>query len=139
MSQKISLSAFLCLSVAMIIIASIRLSGLRYSNHVWIFFWQYTEACVACVMASILTFRTLFISERTRVFKRQKLQPISIKQRVLHNMQIFNMAAWEKVEDDKCELPKIPSATISGLRTYIRKAGSTTVTFSEQDHLNHDC
>lgn len=90
-------------------------------------------------MASILTFRTLFISDRTREFKPQRLQQASIKQRVLHNMKIFNMAAWDKVDDDDSELPQIPSATISGLRTYIRHAGSTTATTSEQDHINHDC
>ena len=137
MAQKISLSAFLCLSVAMIIIACIRLSGLR-DNTVWIYFWQYMEACVACIMASILTFRTLFIGDRTREFKPQRLQQGSIKQRVLHNMKIFNMAAWEKVEDDSSELPEIPSATISGLRTFIRQAGSPMAMTSEQGHVSID-
>ena len=138
MAQKISLSAFLCLSVAMIIIACIRLSGLRDNNTVWIYFWQYMEACVACIMASILTFRTLFIGDRTREFKPQRLQQGSIRQRVLHNMKIFNMAAWEKVEDDSSELPEIPSATISGLRTFIRQAGSPMAMTSEQDHVSID-
>lgn len=122
----------------MMIIACIRLSGVRNNNTTWIYFWQYIEACVACIMASLLTFRTLFISGRTRVFKREKLQMPSIKQRVLHNMKIFNLAAWEKV-DDKRELPEIPSATFSGLRTFIRRYGSVTATSSEQDHTNHDC
>lgn len=91
---------------------------------------------MACIMASILTFRTLFVSDRTREFKPQRIQQGSIKQRVLHNMKIFNMAAWEKVEDDSSELPEIPSATISGLRTYIRQAGSTTATTSDQDDVS---
>lgn len=140
MSQRISLSAFLCLSVVMIIIACVRLSGLRNNNTVWIYFWQYVEACVACIMASLLTFRTLFISDRTRVFKRQKAQEMpSFKRRALHNVKIFNMAAWERVDDHTRELPEIPSVTMSGLRTFIRQAGSTTATISEQDHTNHDC
>lgn len=123
----------------MIIIACVRLSGLRHNNTVWIYFWQYMEACVACIMASLLTFRTLFISDRTRVFKRQNAQEMpSFKRRALHNMKIFNMAAWELVEDHKRELPEIPSSTISGLRTLIRQAGSTTATISEQDHID-DC
>ena len=139
MAQKISLHAFLCLSIAMIVIACIRLSGLRNYNLIWLQFWLYMEPCVACVMASILTFRTLFISDRTRVFKLRKLQQGSVKQRVLHNMKIFNMAAWEKVEDDNNELPQIPSATISGLRTYIRHAGASIATTSEPDHNNQGC
>ena len=95
---------------------------------------------MACMMASLLTFRTLFISDRTRVFKRQNAQEMpSFKRRALHNMKIFNMAAWELVEDHKRELPEIPSATISGLRTLIRQAGSPTATISEQDHIDHDC
>lgn len=144
MSQKISLGALLCLSVAMMAIACTRLSWIRGHSDTYLYFWQYVEACVACIMASLLSFRTLFVSRGTRVFKRQELAPWpSMKQRVWNNMQIFNMAAWEKVENEREQLPEIPSATVSGLRTFIRRyhraPGSTTVENSEIDHTDQSC
>lgn len=141
-SQKVSLGAFLSLSIAMMIIAIVRLSGLKNNNTTWIYYWQYMEACVACIMASLLTFRTLFISGRSRVFKRQEFkgQAPSVKQRILHNMKRVNMSAWEKVQDDKRGLPEIPSATFSGLRTFIRRnhrsSGLTTAMSSELDNVD---
>lgn len=156
-SQKVSLGALLCLSVVMIAIACARFSGLRNIATVWIYLWHYIDACVACIMASLLTFRTLFVSGRTRVFKQQELKGQlpsikqqelkgrlpSIKQRVLHNMKILNMAAWEMVEDEMEELPEVPSATPSGLRNFIsryhRSPGSTTAMNSEGDRTKYDC
>lgn len=128
----------------MIIIACTRLYWIKNHDSIYLYFWQHVEACVACIMASIVTFRTLFVSGRTRVFKRQKLAPWpSVKQRVWNNMQIFNMAAWEKVENERELLPAIPSATVTGLRNFIRECHrapeSTTVEDSEIDHINQSC
>lgn len=95
-------------------------------------------------MASLLTFRTLFVSQRTSVFKQQELKELpSVKERVLHSMKIFNMAAWKEVKDDEGGLPQIPSATVSGLRTFLRRfhhsSGSTTMMRSEVDDTKYGC
>jgi hypothetical protein len=120
-SQKVSLGAFLCLSVAMMGIACTRLSGIRNNNTVWIYYWQLVEACVACIMVSLFTFRTLFVSGRARVFKQHELggQLPSISQRIRHQMKRFNMSAWEEIGNDQPKLPEIPSASFSGLWTFI--------------------
>lgn len=61
--QKIFLGIFLCLSVCMIIIAIVRISGLRIEKAildiVWELFWQQAEAAVAVIMVSITAFRSL--------------------------------------------------------------------------------
>ena len=129
----------------MIAIAGARFSVLHNGNLVWTYLWQYIEACVACIMASLQTFRTLLISGGSRVFRQQKLkeQLPSIKRRVSSNMKLLNMAAWERGEDEKNELPKIPSATFSGVRNFIiryhRSPGSTMAMNSEEDQLKHAC
>lgn len=138
-SQKISLGIFLCLSAAMIAIAGARFSVLHNNNLVWTYLWQYIEACVACIMASLQTFRTLFFNGGTRIFKQQELRehlPLSMR-RVSPNVELFNMAAWERGEDEKNELPEIPSATFSGVRNFIdrnhRSPESTKRMNSEED------
>lgn len=138
-SQKISLGVFLCLSAAMIAIAGARFSVLHNNNLVWTYLWQYIEACVACIMASLQTFRTLFHNGGTRVFKQQELgeRVPSNMRRISPNMGPPNMAAWEMGEDAKNELPEIPSATFSGMRTFIgryhQSPESTGKTNSEED------
>lgn len=145
MSQKISLEVFLCLSAAMIAIAGVRFSVLHNSNLVWTYLWQYIEACVACIMASLQTFRTLFFSGGSRVFRQQKLreQLPSIIRRISCNMKLFNVADWKRGFDEKNGLPEIPSATLSGIRTFInryhRSPGSSTAMTSEEDQLKNAC
>ena len=140
-SQKISLGVFLCLSAAMIAIAGARFSVLHNNNLVWTYLWQYIEACVAFIMASLQTFRTLFFNAGTRIFKQQKFKEHlpSNTRRISPNMEPFNMAAWERGEDEKNELPKIPSATFSGIRNFIdrnhRSPGYTRKMNSEEDWL----
>ena len=62
--QKIELATFLCLSIFMIILAIVRIGGLRYHNKVdlsWNHFWWHLESCTAVTMLSATAFRSLFI------------------------------------------------------------------------------
>ena len=50
----------------MILIAIIRISGLRTGNSIdvaWEIFWQFMEACIAVLMVSLTAFRSLFVSQ----------------------------------------------------------------------------
>ncbi|ROW09337.1 hypothetical protein VPNG_05787 [Cytospora leucostoma] len=72
-SQKVSYSGILCLSVFMIVAALIRLIGSVATTHktnhgtapIWGTFWEIIEACVAVIMASFLTFRSFFAKNST--------------------------------------------------------------------------
>ena len=63
-NQKLALGGSLCLSICMILIAIIRISGLRAGNSIdvaWEIFWQFMEACIAVLMVSLTAFRSLFV------------------------------------------------------------------------------
>ena len=63
--QKFELATFLCLSILMIILAIIRIAGLRYHDSVdlsWNHFWFHLESCTAVTMLSATAFRSLFVS-----------------------------------------------------------------------------
>lgn len=66
--QKVSYGGVLCLSVAMICMAIIRMIGVLATMHrnnigtspIWATFWEVIEGCVAVIMACFLTFRSVF-------------------------------------------------------------------------------
>lgn len=66
LSQKIGLAALLCLSIVMVILAIVRMTG--YADHpgimdpAWSAFWIYAESCVAIIMASISVISPLFVN-----------------------------------------------------------------------------
>ena len=67
--QKFGLAAFLCLSIFMIVVAAIRVSGFHYEgtwDNTWIFFWQQIEASVAVAMISVTAFRSAFVADGSR-------------------------------------------------------------------------
>lgn len=66
--QKLGFAIFLCLSICMIIVAIIRVSGLHYHgtiDNTWIFLWQQVESCVAVTMLSLTAFRSVFVAGRS--------------------------------------------------------------------------
>ena len=103
----------------MIIVASIRMSGLhaRGANGVetadliWELFWQFIEASISVMMVSLIAFRTAFVIKSSRKKKRQWYAPRNIFSR------------RRPSPDDEFRvgsLPTIPSATMTGMRTFIR-------------------
>lgn len=66
-SQKVSLGAFLCLSLVMACLAVIRASkihGATAIDVVWEFYWQYIETVVAVIMGSITVIRNLLVHQK---------------------------------------------------------------------------
>lgn len=125
--QKLGLGIFLCLSVMMMMIAIIRISGYRYNgiglsgsiDTTWAFFCLYLEACVAVIMASITAFRSLFIRGGSRTIERNKTQnPIhAIRQQISRRAV---RPGWDEVSDEP-RVSNIDTATAhnNGIETII--------------------
>ena len=120
-------------------IAIIRLSGFRATivskdkvyDLTWQIYWQYMEGCIGCIMASVATFRTLFAASNSNAAKKENRGPsYSFRQRVEKRLRSGAKDPWEVVSGDDEEVPAIPSATLRGMRTFIRRnnrsAGQTT-------------
>lgn len=125
----------------MICIAFVRAAGFRIGeveDLTWSLYWIYMEACVACIMASITAIRTVFGSTGSRGPDLPKQRPsYSMRMQIMRKVR---RSGWDEVEEDGEKLPEIPSATLSGMRTFVRRnhrtAGETTVmqsTFRPED------
>ena len=115
--QKIGLGFSLCLSIVMIIATIIRIAGMTVNGKlvdiVWLFFWWQQEASIAVIMVSVTAFRFFFVAnalshepQRPKLssFWRKRLE----KKRASHGQ-------------NSDELPQIPHATLTGMRTMIHK------------------
>ena len=115
-SQKLGIGAFLYLSVAVVIVACIRFSGIHARGSsilTWEYFWLEIEACVAVCMVSLTGFRSVFASDAASV-NRGKATP-------WYSSTVTRLRRRKKAEDHDLEkLPAIPPATLSGMRTFIR-------------------
>ncbi len=118
--QKIGLAAFLCLSIFMILIAIIRISGFIYHNAFdegWVYLWQQIEACVSVSTISLTAFRSMFVanatSRRDREMSPWQKSPGSSWRRRWYKKSGTSSQAREL--DDL----SIPSATLTGMRTMI--------------------
>lgn len=117
LNQKLALGFFMCLSLVMVIFASIRVSkalSVSDSDYVWEVFWQYMEGSVAVMMASVTTFRTIFVNGGKRE-RRKKWEPSnSWLERVKQRRSRSNAQDGQDIA-----LPTLPEATLKGLRTFI--------------------
>ncbi|KAK8116330.1 Integral membrane protein [Apiospora sp. TS-2023a] len=114
--QKISLGVFLCLNLVMVCLAITRASKINGAAGVdvpWEFFWQFMEASVAVLMGSLTVFRTLLTSKTGAPDERRKLAG-------------GPMAPCASCSRDG--LPEVPSATMTGLWTFIQRNNCDTST-----------
>ena len=110
----------------MVIVALIRVCGSvivgGVIDLVWAKFWQNAEACIAVLMVSCTAFRSLFIAGSA------KPSPIPVQKpynRVLVSAPTKERWGLSRVYG---KLPSIPSATMTGIRTVIRRGGVATAT-----------
>lgn len=121
LEQKLGIGIFLSLSVVMVAANTTRYSGYHLRGDsidaTWLICWIYLEASVAIIMASITAFRTLFArGSPRRIKERQKAHILyPIRKRLLRNTD------WDAT--DREHLPKIPSATLTGINTFIYNNG----------------
>lgn len=117
--QKTLLGCFLCLSICMIIVALVRISGLRthkvFMDIQWLVFWNEVEASVATIMVSVTAFRQLLGIKALKAREKKNRSWYSYRRRLLYGKCKQNSDnGW-----DAGQLPSIPGARLTGLRTLI--------------------
>ncbi len=122
----------------MAITACVRVSGLKIRNsfdEVWLFLWQHIEACVAITMISLTGFRSVFIADRTQARNN------NAKPRYSSTFKKLRSRKTPKSDDYDMEqrFPAIPSATLSGMRTFIQGGKeSSPFTLKSKDNISGD-
>lgn len=135
------MGVFLCLSLAMIVVALTRISEYRLLelDLVWQLFWIYMEACIALIMASLKTFRTAFVTiTHKKNEEKKKAKPSSfIRQRLMARLN--RRSRMKELEKNENDLPAIPRATLTGMRTFIHGNNhSVDETRSEFGYMDED-
>ena len=150
MRQKLSVAAFLCLSIFMIVVAIVRIAGLRlkgpYLNHhqmdiQWDLFWQEIEATVAVIMVSITAFRSLLGMKTLKSpegkdrrhwysyrLKRSPKASRAFKSGSSQSSQTCLGSEW-----DTKQLPAVPGPTLTGMQTFVRGDGDLTSRMMEAE------
>lgn len=137
LKQKLAVAVFLSLSVVMVMASITRYAGYQLHDDsidaTRIICWVYLEACIAIIMASTTAFRTLLV--------RGGPDPGGIKERhKVHNLYLIRKHLSRRTTDweirDREDLPRIPSATLTGMDSFIYslgRSGDMTTLIRPQD------
>jgi len=151
--QKIALGCSLCLSILLIAITITRASGLMDNGTidvVWEIYWQYVSAEIGLILSTATAFRAFFVAranDRQGAHKhpswhRWLLSKISSaftsiratsRSRRQHDQSsewnTYGARPWARFESEGKPsvemqgMPAIPRATLTGMRTHIRRNG----------------
>ena len=105
----------------MAITASIRVSGISFRgtlDELWFYLWQEIEACVAVAMISLTAFRSVFVASESSRARREGAKKPWYSSTVAAIKR--NKARQPSDEEAIQELPRIPSATLTGMRAFIQ-------------------
>ena len=108
----------------MMMIAIVRTSGFVIKNTfdmVWVIFWHQVEGAVAIIMVSITAFRSLLGIQALKVREKKRME----RSWFLHRPRLL-ARYFKKDTSDESEsqqLPSIPRATLTGMRTFINGNG----------------
>ena len=122
-SQKLGLAVFLCLSICMIIVAIVRVSGVHYRgkfDNIGIFLWQQVEACIAVTMLSLTAFRSIFFTAKPG-FDNKKASPWVPSTGRLRRIYKRSGTDCQQHLNDVV----IPSATLTGLSRVLNQTKTT--------------
>ena len=119
--QKLVIGVFLSLNLFMAITASIRVSGLETRgtfDEVWPYLWQHIEACIAVIMISLTAFRSVFVASESSRARRERAK----KPWYSSTIAAIRRSKTQRGSDEEAiqGLPSIPSATLTGMRTFIQ-------------------
>ncbi|MCJ1307352.1 hypothetical protein MMC25_000998 [Agyrium rufum] len=120
MQQKLGLAIFLCLNLAQAFVGLIRVATIHYYGTIdqtWNYFWFHMEVVIAVMMISLTAFRSVFAANASRA-SREKNQSPGYKSSPWRKLRSSTKASKES--DQPQNLPTIPSATMTGMRTFIR-------------------
>ena len=118
--QKVIMGIFLSLNVFIIFTAAVRVSGITFHGTfvvIWFSIWQHIEACVAVIVISLTAFHSVYInSQSSRARREQANRPwLSSTVAAITRKKALNRSDRESTPG----LPTIPSATLTGMRTFI--------------------
>lgn len=145
-NQKAILALSLCLTILMIIVTITRVSGIKLDgkvDQVWESYWLILSAEVGIILTAITAFRAFFVSRNNRNNNRVVQSPGGRIHWYYHNKpllkRIFTPVVWrsksrkqsssegfEACEDGHFpmeDLPNIPRAHMTGIRTFIDGRG----------------
>lgn len=132
--QKILVGFFLSLSLCMIIISVVQVSGARIHQDVldvqWLAFWNEVEATIATIMVSVTAFRQL-LGMKSLKARAQRDRSWYYRRRLLFRK---NFKKSSENEWDTGQLPSIPGAKLTGLRTLIRGGRDLESVMTCEDH-----
>ncbi|KAI9796329.1 MAG: hypothetical protein M1835_004320 [Candelina submexicana] len=136
--QKLILGIFLCLNLFMVITASVRVSGIKSHgtfDDIWLVLWLHIEACVAVAMISLTAFRSAFVVSQSSRSQRQ----VAKRAWYSSSVEAVKRSRAQRRHDEEAaqELPKIPSATLTGIRTFIQGGRVTGTRHSTYDLTSH--
>lgn len=122
-SQKFGLAVFLCLSICMIVMAIIRVSGIRYRGKydmTWAYMWQQIEACIAVTMLPLTAFRSIFVAAKPGVNNLKANPWVPSTRRIFKNHKETKIVGQQCLND-----LTIPFATLTGLSEFPTETKAT--------------
>ena len=124
--QKFALGLSLCLSIIMIVVAVVRMAGIRLANDrvdiVWLVFWQQQESSIAVIIVSLSAVRALFVAKSMHEHPRKpgKHSLNDYWRRGVHRRRL-GQTTNEQETNNLESLPRVPSPTLSGMSSVIRR------------------
>lgn len=123
--QKFGIGLGLCLSLAMVIVAIVRVAGIKIAGGdvdiVWLAFWQQQESSIAVIMVSASAFRSLFVESVGNRLPQRNLKYF----RSNWGKRLVRRALGSRNESNDLErsmgLPQIPTATLTGMSEIVRE------------------
>lgn len=108
----------------MILIAIVRISGFLKNGQidpVWVLFWHQIEGAVAIIMVSMTAFRALLGIKALKAREERKRERSWFSHHRKLRARYFKKATQDEFKSE--QLPSIPGATLTGMRTFINGNG----------------
>lgn len=127
--QKLIMGALLCLSICMVVAASIRVAGFHLDgdaidvelNMKWSHFWLYVEACIAVLTVSATTCRSLIFGRSCQSPSSAENDDDKLNRSWARHWisKLFDPAKINGHDERNGVLPLIPQAKLTGMHTVI--------------------
>ncbi|KAF1343460.1 hypothetical protein EJ07DRAFT_130650 [Lizonia empirigonia] len=133
-TQRLALGFSLCLTVFLIIITIVRVSGIVYADtvdNIWEIYWTLLSAEVGIIMAAAISFRAFFVARSNS--KKSNLSPQEqarqfFKQSYLNRKRRRKdgyIDTFDSLGQKEAGLPSIPRAYMTGVRTFMDNHGKS--------------
>jgi len=136
-TQKIVLMLSLCLTIFMMTITIIRVSGMVDNGAVdiiWEVYWLILAAEVGLIMAAAIAFRIFFVSWNAKKTSPPEKVQRFFRESFANRFRRGRRQGLDDSQESRNHLPAIPHAEITGIRTFINAQG-LSVSSTEEDSL----